>query len=226
MLQGHVDLQRFDARGLGKEEIQAGIKAMGLDRFLKEIHKNGHWEGKNRILAALARCLYYSQGSTTTNGGWLNAPDPGNYYNTSANPFLWAALLASTATEPAVNEWFSQNNSYNWTPPDAVTSQYDALKRFNTDGVVDVEVFKDPSGKEASHVRQKFMWYPGEATSSSIRSVVIYSSEGNSGYGGIYEDKARVARWRIKDSGGNPVTLSKLAQEVLLLQYTLTFYSK
>lgn len=226
MIQGHIDLQRFDARGLTREEIDAGIKAMGLDRFLKEVHKNGHWEGKNRVLAAFARCMYYANGAATNEGGWLNAPNPGDFYNTSSRPLLWGVLLATTSTEPAVNEWWSQNNSYNWTPPDAVTSQYDALKRFNTDGPIDVEVYKDPNGKEGAHVRQKFLWYPGEATSSSIRSVVLYGSEGDSGYGGVYEDKARICRWRIKDSGGNPVTLSKLSQEVLLLQYTFSIYSK
>jgi len=223
MLHGHMNLQRFDARGLTKEEIQVGIKAMGLDRFLEEIHKTGHWEGKNRILQGLPRCLFYGAGHTTSNGGWLNAPNPGTHYQNASNPLLWAAFLLSTETEPVLTEaeTGSPNNSY-------VTNGICPGKRFDTDGVIDVEVFKDPTGREAAIVQQKFMWYPGESTSTTIRSVGVYSrvaDDATCGSSG-YNSYTKVARWRIKDSGGVPVTLVKLPAEVLFLQYSLVMYAK
>lgn len=221
MLQGHMHLQRFDARGLTKREIQAGVEAMGLDRFLKEVHKNGDWRGKNRLLVGLPRSLFYGNGHTTSNGGWLNAPSPGSFYSTSSNPTLGWVTLATTSTEPAITEAYS-TNSYNSIPPDTIQPE----KRFDTDGVIDVEVFKDPDGREVAYVRQKFMWYPGEATSSAIRSVVVYGVNGDTLPPNGYLEHTRMARWRIKDSGGVPVTLVKLDQEVLLLQYTLAMYTK
>jgi hypothetical protein len=221
MLQGQMNLQRFDARGLTKEEVQAGIDALGLDRFLQEIHKNGHWEGKNRILTNLARCLYYSGGNTTSNGGWLNAPSPGSALGNSTNPGLAFITLHTTSTEPVVTESYS-TGGYNAQPPDTINPE----KRFDTDGIVDVELFKDPTGKESAIIRQKFMWLPGEATSSSIRSIAVYGAGSDATPPAGYLDMTRFARWRIKDSGGNPVTLSKLDQEVLLLTYSLILYSK
>lgn len=237
MLQGHMSLQRFDARGLRKAEIDAGIKAMGLDRFLETVHKNGHWEGKNRILVPFARSLYYADGHSTSNGGWLNAPDPGNYYNTLITGHLWCVLLATTSTEPAVTESYStqfNNGNTNYIPfPDRCVNGY--WKRFDSDGPVDVQVYKDAGGRELAKIRQTFMWYPGECTSSQIRSVCVYGGYQHSytvadpGFPTpTYYDYrvTRLARWRVKDAGGVPVTLVKLDQEVLLLQYTLTMYTR
>lgn len=221
MIQGHMDLQRFDARGLTREEIDAGIQAMGLDRFLKEVHKNGHWSGKNRILTALARCMYYGRGHSTDNGGWLNAPNPGNYYNDSISPGMSHLVLASTSTEPAVTEAYT-NRSYYVNFPDIIGPS----KRVDTDCPVDVEVFKDTTGKESVILRQKAIWYPGESTSSEIRSIVLYGAEADLSMPRDYLAKTRMARWRIKDSGGVPVTLTKLDQEILLLQYSFIMYSR
>lgn len=217
---GQVELQRFDARGLNEVEIRAGIDAMGLSKFLNEIHKNGEWGGKNRVLVPLARSLYYANGHSLTSGGFLNAPNPGYIYSSSINPGMGYLALSSDATEPDVTESYSSNN-YNHTPANTITP----TKRFDTDGVVDVELFKDPGGKESAIIRQKVMWFPGEATSTSIRSICVYGLSVNANPPATTLSQTRMARWRIKTSGGVPVTLAKAAQEVLLLQYSFIMYS-
>jgi hypothetical protein len=80
----------------------------------------------------------------------------------------------------------------------------------------------DPSGREAVYMKSKWLYLPGEATSSVIRSVRVFQLEYLPDRANGAFPKGRIGRVRIKDSGGNPVTVSKGATKSLLVEYTFT----
>ena len=222
MLGGQVSLWKYDVGTLSETKIRDGIKDKGLDSFFSKYTKpRGHWQGKNRILVGTPRSLYY--GSSTV-VGYLNAPSSGNYYVTLGYQ-LWCCGFTSTDSEPSSTEAQSILSRAVSTFP---TNRIQQAKRFVTNGITDINVFADSNNRECAVIQQLFLWYPGELVSSALRSVFVAACSTDQDPNvdpGVNISLTLLARWRIKDSGGNPVTLTKQDQEVLLLQYSLLLYS-
>jgi hypothetical protein len=88
----------------------------------------------------------------------------------------------------------------------------------------DMEVLVDvePNGREGIFMRERWLYLPSQVVSNEIRCVGVFWCEnitdGN-------DERGRIGRVRMKDAGGNPVTLNKSSSQTLLIQYTFTLVS-
>jgi len=215
-MQGHFDLALLDTPGLTQELIEAVRREGGdpkVEALLKEFRREGEWKTDNLIYQVTPSYLYYWAMSGPVPYGGMES----NYGGGSA--LLAYITLVSTSGEPTYNgENYIGDITWDGLPDNVGSS---ASKYFVTQCIVTPEYAVDPGGREAIYVKSKWLFLPGQATSSVIRSVALfYSSEITNPTAGYR--KVRVGRVRIKDSGGNPVTISKAASKSLLVEYTFT----
>jgi hypothetical protein len=207
---GRFDLQMFESPGL-TPELVAAWKKQGLDpiRELQRYEKVGRWATDNLVNGSIPSFYYYHC--------WAGA-DPYSELRPNSALLYWLALT-TLATEPGyqTDGLRATVNSNPANIPNIVSST--GGKTIITDDIVSAVIDVDPDGREAVFKTFRFLYYPGEATSDLIKSVEIWFYCSGYTYGN------RVARVRIKDSGGNPVTLVKTATRSLMIQYTYTMPS-
>ena len=217
-MQGHFDLAMLHTPGLTRELIEAVRREGGhpaVEQYLREQLRDEEWSTDNLIVKTAPSYLYYRA---------LSGPSIyGNPNGTSSFSGLAFIALTSTASEPGyTSDVYSGNLSW-VNVPDNVGSN--PSKRFINDCIVPQEIKVDPAGRESVYGKFKWLYLPGEATSSVIRSVTVYmTGEFNDLPATIYT-RMRTGRVRIKDSGGNPVTIVKGATKSLLVEYTFTMPS-
>jgi hypothetical protein len=206
----------FETPGLTSELIEAVRREGGdpaVEHYLRKFAKDGEWKTDNLIYQVTPSYLYYWVLTGPTPYGGMEA----NNYNGSSG--LGFISLTSTSAEVTYNgENYYGAPSYQ-SVPDIVSGS--GSKLFINDCIITPDFNVDQSGREAVYGKFKWLYLPGEATSSVIRSVAVFYldaiSMASSGY-----NKTRIGRVRIKDSGGNPVTISKATTRSLLVEYTFT----
>jgi hypothetical protein len=212
-MQGHFDLTMLNTPGLTRDLIEAVRREGGdpaVEGYLRKFAKEDEWKTDNLIFQTTPSILYYH----TFTG-------PSIY---GANPMSWGGLvciiLTNTASEPTYNGEVYVSFLANWDAiPDTAGIGAGRGKRFINDCIVTPDFKVDSAGRESIYGKFKWLYLPGEGTSSVIKSVTLYGA-GNDPASGAYF--FRTGRVRIKDSGGNPVTISKVATKSLLVEYTFT----
>jgi hypothetical protein len=135
--------------------------------------------------------------------------------------------LATLSTEPSyIGDVYTQDvNSSGmiYTPTGIVSNT--AVKKFIDECVVTPDFKSDAGGREAIYAKFKWLYLPGECTSDQIRSLIVVGTPSYVEWDYNGRTKTRFAHVRIKDSGGNPVTLNKIATKSLLVEYTFTLPS-
>lgn len=216
-MQGHFDLTMLETPGLTQEVIEAVRREGGdpkVEALLREFKREGEWHTDNLVYQYAPSYLWY------LNFGGSDIP-PNMTSNSGSWSFLGYLTLTSTAPEvvytgDVLTPYWS--NDWQTAVPDNVGSN--PSKRFIDDCIVTPDFKLDALGREAIYSKYKWLYLPGQATSSVIRSLSISATGAYSSltaYG-----RCRFARVRIKDSGGNPVTISKAATRSLLVEYTFT----
>jgi hypothetical protein len=210
-VQGHFDLQMFDAPDLTPALVEAW-KKRGLDPIaeIESRYKElGRWGGDNLVLGNIPSFYYYHCWSGATPYTYLSAN----------GALLWALALTTLATEPGYQteylfyaEWGNPANI-----PNIVSTT--GGKTTITDDIVSAVIDVDPDDRESMFISFKFLYYPGQAVSDLIRSVEIWHHSTGTNYGN------RVARVRIKDSNGVPVTLHLGPSSALMVGYTYRLVS-
>lgn len=215
-MQGHFDLTMLHTPGLTRDLIEAVRREGGdpkVEKFLAQFKKEGQWSTDNLIFKVAPSFLYYHV---------ISGPSVYGQWGDGGNPTGLAYItLTTTSTEPSyTGEETSYSYGVNWQTgmPDNVGNN--PSKQFINGCVVTPDFKVDAAGREAVYGKFKWLYLPGEATSSTIRSVTIWGI-GNTGDFN-YHQKTRMGRVRIKDSGGNPVTISKTNTRSLLIEYTFT----
>lgn len=214
-MRGHFDLTMLDTPGLTKELIEV-VRCEGGDSavedYLRKFTKEGEWKTDNLIYQWVPSWLYS-----------LSFSGP-SFYALNAVWCPYGTLtLATTSAETSYNaEPYNTGYYINWENlADSAGIGTGKAKRFINDCIVTPDFKIDPNGREAVYAKFKWLFVPGEATSSVIRSIAVYGAGGSDIYGNS-GNWSRAGRVRIKDSGGNPVTISKAATRSLLVEYTLT----
>lgn len=225
-MQGHFDLALLDTPGLTQEAIEAVRREGGdpnVEALLRSFKKEDEWHTDNLIYQTTPSYLYFWAFSMTSAYGSMNL----NSYGGSNG--LGFINLSSTGAEPTYNgELYSVYTSW-LSVQDSVGSG--SSKHFftaaygSTGPIVAPDIAVDPNGREAVYMKTKWLYLPGEATSSVIRSIGVYFGDGLYDYANTSYVKTRIGRVRIKDSGGNPVTISKASTKSLLVEYTFTLPS-
>lgn len=221
-MQGHFDLQMLHTPGLTQELLDAVRKEGGdpaVEKYLRRFSVDNEWHTDNLIFKTSPSYLFYQALS-----------NPGHYFATGygwsvPSMFCWIALTR-TSTEPTyTGEVYTADFGWDSTPDMVVSPS--GHKAFINHCIITPDFKSDPNGREAIYAKFKWLYLPGEATASDIRSITIYSScrfdyTVNNGYAC---GSGRIARVRIKDSGGNPVTINKATNKSLLIEYTFTMPS-
>jgi len=214
-MQGHFDLTMLNTPGLTRDLIEAVRREGGdpaVEDYLRKFAKEGEWKTDNLIFQTTPCILYYHAFAGPSIYG-------GQPMSTGG---LACIVLAITSPEPTYNgEVAAVYLGATWESlPDGAGIGTGRGKRFINDCIVTPDFKVDSSGREAVYGKFKWLYLPGEATSSVIRSVTVYGYKDDPAIAGNYYH--RTGRVRIKDSGGNPVTISKLATKSLLVEYTFT----
>lgn len=222
MFKGHFDLQLKDCQGFTDADFDQAVEEGRIDDLLKGLPLEERLRTDNMIFSWMAAHLFqrlFSGGDVT---------DPWDYGDSSTAYFAFI-LLMTTDSEPSYTEQWWRWNSYaeQYMAEQAGTVEAStAAKRFEEDQISDWVIWQDSDGREAVHFRNRWLYTPSQANSSTIRSLGIYAhTDGDDTYRDYYHFMARSGRVRLKDTGGNPVTLSKNSNQVLLVEYTITMVS-
>lgn len=212
-MQGHFDLTLLNTPGLTQELIEAVRQEGGdpkVEALLREFKREGEWKTDNLIYQITPGYLFVQA---------ISGPTP--YFLDLAYSTLACINLATTAAEPTYNSELYTTAYIGWeSVADSAGIGTGKSKRFINDCIVTPDFKIDAAGREAIYGKFKWLFLPGQATSSVIRSVAVYGSpESNLETSARF---CRVGRVRIKDSGGNPVTISKASTRSLLVEYTFT----
>jgi hypothetical protein len=213
-MQGHFDLTMLHTPGLTQEAIDTARKIGGdpeVAALLRQLPKEDEWHTDNILYRTTPSYLYFRAGSNT---GLYGSWSPATGYSA-----LDVLALVNTSSEPPYNEGSAYGYLACDSIPDLVVAG--AWKYFIGNCIVTPDFKVAADGREAVYAKFKFLFLPGQATSSTIRSVAIWGS-GKYGSSDATAMRTRMGRVRIKDSGGNPVTITKAATKSLLVEYTFT----
>lgn len=222
MFQGHFDLHLKDCRGLTDADFDRAIKEGCIDDVLKDLPLERTVKTDNMIFSWLAAHLFSRlfQGGDVTN--------PWDYGDSNAAYFAFILLMNSDSEPSYTEQWWRWDSYYQqyMAEQDGTVDASSAAKRFEEDQISDWIIWQDTDGREAIHFRNRWLYTPSQAISSDIRSLGIYAhTDGDDTWRDYYHFMARSGRVRLKDTGGNPIILSKNTNQVLLVEYTITMVS-
>lgn len=224
MFRGHFDLTLMDAPGYTAEDFERARRKGEMDALLAKLPVVQRAETNNRLFDNLAGYVLYNL-FQVGNCGWP-------YYLADEGPeaALTSICLLSTSDDTlSYTEDWGVDNTYSYMTihdvPDSINTS-NAGKIFIQNQATTYLIDKQSGGREGIYFRNRFTYIPGEAT-GSIRSIgIYYSSNGSQGRAGSYYRAAgRIGRVRLKDPGGNPITLSKGSGQVLMVEYTMYLVS-
>lgn len=215
---GHFDIQLKDLpRGITDAHLlelltPAGKATPELDRLLARLPTRQRAKGCNLINDNFAGYTH----KYCFSGGAISTP----YNIDGGNAALGTILLMTNDAEPTYTEASSQ-----YTNPNALTGTVQSTtagKRFIEDDIDPHLMDADPNnnGRESILFRSRFLYLSTQANSNDIRSLGIYFSDNGNSTG--TEERGRIARIRLKDSGGTPIILNKTSAQVLLIEYRFT----
>jgi len=224
-MQGYVDAQLYDARGLRDEDFLALKQEQGgqavLDLLQNELKLEQHVHGKNLVHDNFAGWIFHEV---------LGGPNPASPFEEggSNSAYLSFINLSVRDNEPYYTEQFGNgdytNNNYHQFNDTANGSS--GSKLFKDHYIVTPEVFLDPDGRQGMIYRTQWLWTPSEGVSSNIRSISIVWQENQTKTGTGYGSSRQIAcRIRLKDAGGTPVIINKTTNQVLLVEYNFKLVS-
>lgn len=231
-MQGHFDLQMLHTPKLTPRIIEQVRREGGdpaVEEYLRCQPKDDEWHMDNIVYQTTPSWFYWA----LMNG---NTPYGGMQTSSEGGPqFLCAISLGRLSSEPTYTT--DMESPYiQLTPGSAGVDRVAGTlgsKRFSTPAtdasgcIVDPVVLSDASLREAIYIKSKWLFLPGECTDDQIRSIHVWwgSSWNYALNQGAARQMCRIARVRIKDSGGNPITINKIATKSLLVEYTFTMVS-
>lgn len=215
-MQGYFDVQTKDLGGLRNEDLLAMLTPEGkftpeLRKLLDDLPTAQHAFGKNLVSDNFA---------SSTFKYCFSGPDISNPYN-QGNGILATILIMNTDSEPGYTDATNEYTTYNGLSGGQGSNPG---KRFIADDVEAHLIVTDSGGRESILFRSRWMYLAAEAVSNDIRSLGVYHCR-YGGDSGSSIERGRIARIRLKDSGGSPIIINKTASQVLLIEYRFTLVS-
>lgn len=217
MITGHFDLALKNSGTLSDADFENAMTHGCLQGLLDGLDTQLECHTDNLIMDLIVPyTAYFLFGAPTVGDLWRNL---------GAAVFGGICLLTTDSEPDYQNEWY-RNGGYNYTsysnmPESANTSS--AGKRFVEDASEAAQKLSDPGGREAVWYRERWLYLPSQGISSNIRSIAVLWSADADHTGDVH--KQRSARVRLKDAGNNPIIINKDANQVLLIEYKVTFVS-
>jgi hypothetical protein len=226
-MNGLFNLSLRDAGGFSDEDFKQASRRGKLEEMLDGLEVQQDGITANTVLNWVAHDLWPYAFVKHMTSPWSNSGNACGptgdrpFYDVGADTCVFDSLvITDDATEPAVDD--AQCGFYDYNAG-AIRISSGAWKFFLNEDVGTTQVWSDGDGRQAVHYRTRFLFLPSEAVANSIRSINIYAAEGHDNSGGAY--RGLVARARLKDAGGTPITISKTANQVLLVDYTFSLVS-
>lgn len=214
-MSGFATARVFDAPGLSDDYWKQVIAEKRVSEALEDLPVAQKAQGKNLVNHAFAA---YSFIQSFTGPDIL---DPYDFSSGSGRAALAFVTLQTIDSEPTYTETTLES-----VPIQSIGSMAGstASKRFILDDIEDELIRKPIDGRNAVEFRSRWLWLPSQAVSSDIRSFTVYFRQDGVDTGAFISN-GRIARIRLKDSGGSPVILTKTSSQVLLIEYLFTLVS-
>jgi len=213
-MEGHFKISLLNSKGLNDNDFIVAKKNNKVLDLINSLELKENIIHSNLVLQTLPHWFFHS----AMGGPRLPSGFEYSVYTTSG---LGSICLLSTDTEPDYDIPYTYIYADVHSVSDSVDTSHGG-KLFIEDNIANSEtnlIFT----RESIFLRNKFLYLPNEAISSNIKSIGVYwcSIVDSS----TSHNRGLFARIRLKDSDGNNTTIVKTADEVLLVEYTLTFTS-
>lgn len=222
MFQGRLKTTLLDSGPMVDADFDRAIREGRAMELLGELDRRLELDQSNLIFDHFVPWCYYRC-------GWSSAgapPDPFQEWSGSGASYFSFIILTTYTSEPSYTEYNGSVNYYDpiHTMPGTVDSSAGA-KRFVNDQIEAWDLSSAADGREQLTFRNRWLYLPSQAVSSNINSLDIYFNRDCTDVTAYAEDKSRSGRIRFKDSGGNPITINKSSNQVLLLEYNWSMIS-
>lgn len=214
-MQGHYNIKLMNSRGLSDEDFNRAQKSGTIDELLDSLDVVKEFDQKNQLTHYMAGTLFNQI---------FGAPSVASRIQTG-NFFHYIGFGNDTG------EYDYSYNDYNnymlslFVSPNGNAVDVDVKRTSAAIRTHQVIVEPNSSGLRAAYDVHRFLWTPSQVISSEIREVKFASTQDQSD-GWYYSDECRtISRIRIKDANGNPQTIAKTADEVILVQWTFIIKS-
>jgi hypothetical protein len=216
---GRWDCKLFDSGRLTDRDFEHAIRERVIVDLLGDLPLVQKCHGKNLVGDQFPPFSFYNHMSGAGGGEW----------EVDGGTFLAYMALMNLDTEVSYTE--GQNGSY-WHASGNVRLDYSyrtptdgtGMKRFEEDQIEQWTIWSDAGGREAINFRNRWLFLPTQAVASDIKSIGIFYSDNPTSFGDAFE-YASIGRIRLKDSGGNPITINKTSHQVFLVEYTFRLVS-
>jgi hypothetical protein len=219
MITGHFDLALKNSGRLCDKDFEEARRQGRLGELLDGLETAQECHTDNLVFDLIVPYLGYFV---------FSAPSVGDLWRDNATvPAVFANIcLLTTDSEPNYqSEWYRSGGYEYQTPSGAGESANGSTggKLFEEEASEAADIRSDLGGREAIWYRERFLYLPSQGSSTNIRSIGVYWCAIATTTGVYFRQRA--ARVRLKDSGGNPIIVSKGTDQVLLVEYKATFVS-
>lgn len=225
MITGHFELTLKNADGLQDEDFHEAQRQGKLQELLDGLRTDATYGTDNLLFDIMVPWLGYWLFGGTVPNPWMSLG-----LSTSVSLFGGICLLTVDSDPDYQSEW-NRTNAGTLGEHVAIsnlTSSSNSVsggKMFVQETSETFDIRSDPNSREAIYYRERWLFLPLEAVSANIRSIGVYTSSAAAGAGSSMDYHIRSGRVRIKDSGGNPIIINKANNQVLLVEYKVTFVS-
>lgn len=219
-INGRCRVTALDAGGLGDAPFLRAASQGRLREFLDSLPvAQRSAKVENLVLDNFAGMMFFQ---TWEDYGMPSPESNWNDGSLTVQGLLSIVLLSNESTEPGYQEYSGAAYTTAHALPGSVNATYGA-KRFVEDDVDAFELRINPNGRESILFTSRFLWLPSEGTLVDIRSVACWWSADADSL--TTQRRVKMCRVRLKDGGGNPITLGKTANQALLVEYEHEFIS-
>jgi hypothetical protein len=224
-LSGTVAAQLQDARGYTNEDFKAAIREGTIKEMLGSLPvelETG--PGPNQIVYPANVNFFYR---------WIGGSNPG-YRQVQAGLFFCRAYLATdtsqwpwtTAQDQGYRAWNDEIDTVH--PGSGTTSRILGVTPVRHGLVEEARITEEsntPTGLRAIHITNTWLWLPEDVITANIRALRINSTETTDPNNTTSQYQNTVMQHRFVDSGGNPITIAKNANQTFCARWTQTFKS-
>lgn len=212
-MRGHFEVELKDSGTLRDKDFLS-IPRYELSSFISSLQTVERFEYWNKCNDMIAGSLFEAIMSGPT------VSSPYNSYNVGVGG-LATINVEDRDPELTYTEWTQVYNNIH--TPGYPVGTGDSGKRFIEDDVVDHAIEAYQNSREEVWFRSRWLYLPSEIVCGNIKSIGYFFAPDSDTTGNT--SRATYGRFRLKDSNGVPITISKSSSQVLLVQMKLILVS-
>ncbi len=212
-MRGHFEVELKDSGALRDEDFLS-IPRRELNSLLDSLRIVKHVEGWNKCNDMLPASIFR---------GVMSGADIDYPFNNFITGYSAIGNINVEYRDPEITytEWIYANaDIHNIGYP---VGTGNSGKRFIEDEITNHAIEAYQNSREEVWFRSRWLYLPSQIVCGNIRSIgYFFGYDGDADY---TTSRGTYGRFRLKDSNGNPITISKSSSQVLLVQMKLVFVS-